>query len=302
MPDTSKVTKKNVVFLFGEEPDLPPSPLSVDHLVTYVERPVSRGAAIDLAGKPKVLFLIGAGGTGKTTFARWIGERSQQREVDLPPVIVTVDPQARDLVQFFPSVEGEQPRVLQPKSTNPQEVVRYLERLFIQLMNRKRSAVIDFGGGDTALLAFLTQTPGLDTLLEEAGVEAVAMHFLSPRVADLTSLAAIERTGFQPRATALVLNVGRTTEDRSLDSWFGHVRRQPSYAAAIERGAVEILFPKLFAAKEVEDRSIGFWAATNNAPGPTDKPPLNVIDHRKVSHWLGLMEQQMQPIVSWIDL
>lgn len=291
----AKSVKENVVFLFGKEPDLPPTPLDVDHLFTADERPASRETGIDLAGKAKVLFLIGPGAVGKTTFARWVGERSEQRDSDVAPVMVSVDPLKRDLAQYLP-------HTMQPRGTNPAVVITYLEKLFLRLLEVKRSAVIDFGGGDTALLALLAQTPGLHAMLEEGGVEPVALHFLSPRVSDLTPLMALEKAGFQPRATALVLNIGRTDVSLDAEQWFSHIRRQPAYRSAIERGAVEVWFPKLHAAKAIEDRQVGFWRATNNGPGAIAASPLGMFDHRRVSDWLGQMEECMQPIASWVDL
>lgn len=291
----AKISKENVVFLFGKEAELPPTPLEVDHLFAEEEQPASRETGIDLAGKPKLTFLIGAGSTGKTTYARWLGERSEQRDSDTQPIMVSVDPLKRDLAQYFP-------HTLQPKGTNPAIVVAYLEKLFMRLIDVKRSAVIDFGGGDTALMTLLAQTPGLHTMLQEGGVEPVALYFLSPRVSDLTPLVAVERAGFQPRATALMLNIGRTDPSRDVEDWFAHVRRQPGYLKAVERGAVEVWVPKLYAAKAIEDRQVGFWRATNNGPGAVSASPLGMFDHRKVSDWLGQMEACMQPIASWVDL
>lgn len=292
----AKTIRDNVVALFGKEPDLPPTPLSVDHLFAGDAQLASHEAGIDLAGKPKIVFLIGSGGSGKTTYARWLGERADQRDGVMPPVMVSVDPLNRDLVQYLPDT-------LQPsKGASPAVVVTYLEKLFLRLLQVKRSAVIDFGGGDTALMALLRQTPGLHTMLEDGGVEAVALHFLSPRVNDLTPLMAFERAGFQPRATALLLNIGRSDPARDAEGSFEHLRRQPDYTKALERGAVEVWIPTLFAAKAVEDRQVGFWRALNNSPGAAEGTPLGMFDKRRVGDWLQKMEECMAPIASWIDL
>lgn len=291
-----KTLRDNVVSLFGKEADLPPTPLDVDHLFASEEGPASREAgAINLAGRPKIIFLIGLGGSGKTTWARWAGERAAQRDGDVEPVMVSVDPMKRDLAQYLPGT-------LQPKGNNPAVVVSYLEKLFLRLQEVKRSAVIDFGGGDTALLTLLSQTPGLHEMMEESGVEPVALHFLTPQVDHLTALAAVERAGFKPRATALLLNIGRTDESRGVEEWFAHVRRQEAYTAAVGRGAVEVWFPKLKAAKAIEDRRVGFWRAANNGPGGVAAAPLTLYDRARVSGWLGKMEKSMEPIASWIDL
>ena len=287
----AKSMKDNVAFLLGREAELPPTPLDVDHLFVGEERPVYGGAGLDLSGKPKILFLMGQQGAGKTTWARWVGERAEQRDSDTPPVLVSVDHVNRDLALYHR-------QTLQPKGSEPAFVVAYLEKLFSRLLELKRSAVIDFGGGDTAMLTLLAQTPGLHTMLEEGGVEPVALYFLSPRVNDLIPVAAMERAGFRPRATALMLNIGRTDPSKPVEEWFSNIRRQPEYKAVVERGAVEVWFPKLHAAVAVEQRKIGFWAATNNA-GPN---PLGIFDHRRVSDWLGQMDEAMQPIASWVDL
>lgn len=292
---TPKSMKDNVVFLFGKEAELPPTPLDVDHLFAADGTPASHeSGAIDLTGKPKVMFLIGEGATGKTTYARWLGERAEQRDGEIPPVLVSVDPRKRDLSQYHPAT-------LQPAGNNAAIVVAYLEKLFLRLLEVKRSAVIDLGGGDTALLSLLAQTSGLHQMLEDGGIEPVAMYFLSPRVSDLTPLVAMERAGFKPRATALLLNIGRA-DSSDVEGLFSSLRRQPAYLAAVERGAVEVWFPKLHAAKAIEERQVGFWRALNNGPGGVAAAPLNIFDRRRVGDWLGKMDECMRPIASWVDL
>lgn len=289
--------KQNIVALFGDDTEKlpPPTAIPIDHLFSASEqRAPATGTAIDLTGRPKILFLVGAGATGKTTFARWVGERAYQRSDDTYPVMVSVDPQSRDLALYFNDIHT-------PRKTGQEFVVEYLERLFTQLMRTKRSAIIDFGGGDSALLALIAGIPDLHEMLSQGGVEPVAMHFISTRSSDLVHLAALHRAGFTPTATALMLNVGRTNS-KDIDTEFARVRAQPEYHDAIKRGAVEVLFPKLYAAAAIEARQVGFWAATNHAPGTEGMAPLNIFDHRKVAKWLDEMEGQMAPIASWLDL
>ncbi len=67
-----------------------------------VERSVAPVSPIDLTGKPKLLFMVGRGGTGKTTLARWLGWRmaEQGRET----LLAALDPQNRSLVGWFTGV------------------------------------------------------------------------------------------------------------------------------------------------------------------------------------------------------
>jgi hypothetical protein len=54
--------------------------------------------------------------------------------------------------------------------------------------------------------------------------------------------------------------------------------------------------PRLFAAKEVEDRGIGFRQSMNHASGDRAMPPLNLFDRSRVHVWLDLMEQSFEPL------
>src|SRR4029077_14480485 len=85
---------------------------------------------------------------------------------------------------------------------------RWLEALLRDVMDEKASAMVDLGGGDTALHKLLTAVPDLAVALDGAGVAPVAVYTLGPRVDDLAALASFEALGFQPAATVLVRNEG----------------------------------------------------------------------------------------------
>jgi hypothetical protein len=59
-------------------------------------------AVADLTGKPKALFLVGLGGTGKTMLARWVGWR--MAEQGRAALIAALDPQNRTLADWFTGV------------------------------------------------------------------------------------------------------------------------------------------------------------------------------------------------------
>ena len=45
--------------------------------------------------------------------------------------------------------------------------------------------------------------------MEEAGVSPVLLYVLTPRLSDLGFLESLQDAGFQPKATALILNEGK---------------------------------------------------------------------------------------------
>ena len=186
--------------------------------------------------------------------------------------LATVDPVNRELGHYFQAA-------MAPKTQDPAQITAWLEKLLTWLMTERKSAAVDFGGGDTSLGRLVAEVPDLQTVMEDAGVEPVALYLLSPRSTDLTPLAAMEQTGFKPKATALILNEGRADSTRDRDQEFAQLRKHSTYRAAISRGAVEIWMPRLYAAKAIEDRRLLFHQAmTGETPERPRRPRAWRID------------------------
>src|SRR5438309_9057119 len=75
---------------------------------------------LDLSGKPRVIFLIGRGATGKTTLAKWMIERGQT--AGRQAILAALDPVNRTLSNYFDGVA-------QPPSSDPTESARFLREL-----------------------------------------------------------------------------------------------------------------------------------------------------------------------------
>ena len=285
-----------VVPMFDRDHTFEEARLDVSHLAAGQQaRPLQQPRVErDLTGRSKALMAIGAGATGKTTLLRWVCEQALLRDSGAGVILATVDPINRELGQYFPTAVA-------PKSSEPAQVTAWLERLLTTLMEDNQSAAIDFGGGDTSLGRLVHQIPDLATMLDEAHVAPVALYTLSPRPSDLTPLAAMEAAGFKPEGTALILNEGRADPTREIDTEFAQIRRHSVYKAALDRGAVEIWMPRLYAAKAIEDRHISFTHAQDGTmpEGRTD-PPLGMFDRSRTRHWLRAMDEAFAPISSWL--
>ena len=275
-----KSVKDNIVRLFDtREAELPETPLGDPRLTQDALPAVSLASAVDLTGKPRVVMTFGAGRSGKSTLLRWVVERALDRDGETGAVLATADTLRPTLQRFFPGA-------IVPKQPDG------LERLISRLVELKRTAAIDFGA-DASLVPLLTQVPDLQQMMLDHGVEPVALYLLSPRSADLTVLMAMEAARFQPTATALILNMG-TMVGQDPEAEFGQLRRHSVYKAAIERGAVEIWLPRLFAAKAVEDRGIRFRQAVAADSG------MSLFDRSRVASWLNAMDAACAPIASWL--
>jgi len=272
---------------FADDAAVMPTPsLSAARAAARSETRPAAAPAIDLTGQPKVLMAIGTGGTGKTTLLRWVCEKAFERDDGTQLMLATVDPVNRELAQYFADTV----------SPTTKDAAAWLERLLVKIVDTKWSAAIDFGGGDTSLPKLVEEVPDLLAVMDEAAIAPVAMYLLSPRVDDLTPLSEMQEAGFQPKATALVLNEGRVDTSRDVAREFALLRRHPVYRAAIERGAVEVWMPRLYAAQHIEARRISYRQAVDGA----GTPPLGIFDRSRVHRWLAAMDTAFAPIASWM--
>jgi hypothetical protein len=290
--------KAEVISLFGrpprldEEPEirvgLPPagaaSSTSASPLV----------AALDLSDRPKAWLLIGAGGGGKTTLARWMGWR--MHEAGRTALLAALDPQNRSLASWFSGVE-------QPPTSDGAQSARWLRTVLKYLMAEKHSACLDFGGGDTALARLLDTAPEFAEAMAEAGVEPVACYVLTPRVDDLASLESFEAMGFKPLATAIVLNEGKVDSTLGRDEAFARIRRHSAFRAAVDRGAVPVWMPRLEpeVAAEIEGKRLQFGHARDGlVPPGAGFAPIGGLERSMVRRWLERMEREFEPLRTWL--
>lgn len=250
--------------------------------------------APELIGPP-VSFLIGLNYAGKTTFARWAAGRmyEQGRET----LLAAADPANRTLADFFDGVQ-------QPSGNDAAMTAGWLRSLLDAMMRGRRSAMIDLGGGDTSMGKVLKEVPTLAQTMEEAGVSPVAYYFLGPRVDDLGSLHTFERGGFQPKATAIVLNRGRVDAGMDATEAFLPIRRHTAFRAAVDRGAIVIEMPRLDPpdlALEIERKRLHFAQARDGqVPEGRKMTPIGGLDRAAVSAWMGRMEAAFAPVRSWL--
>lgn len=293
MKKPTTVLTDNIIHLFADDTEkVPEQPMDVSHMDTAAKRTQPSVSAVDLTGKPKILMAVGAGNTGKTTLLRYIFENALEKETGAEIVLASVDPINRELGNYFPGA-------MAPDSNDAAHMASWLERFIGGLLTQRRSGAIDFGGGDVTLSRLVGEVPDLQAMMESAGVEPVMLYLLSPRVTDFMPVVHLERARFQPRATALVLNMGRA-EPGDVEAQFATLRRHSEYQKVLDRGAVEVWMPRLHAAKAVESRRIGYRQATNWAQGKDGLPPLNMFDRSRVANWLDGMERAFSPISSWL--
>jgi hypothetical protein len=295
-PSNNQKLPINVISLFGARSEMEEEEVAVgiEAEQTVGRRPTAEvvNSRLDLMGKPKVWFIIGRGKTGKTTLLRFTAEEAVA--ADRRVLLVDLDRANATLASYFQGVQ-------RPPAGDEAGVTAWLEKLLTFIMTEKAAALIDLGGGDTALRRLVSEVPDLVATLEAAGVAAVAIYMLGPQPDDLAPLATLEAAGFQPAATLLVLNEGLIETPVSREEAFARVLRHSAFKAAAGRGAEAVWMPRLLPAGEIEARRVLFGQAERGAVREGRKQtPLGPFDQARVRAWLRAMRAEFVGVASWM--
>ena len=242
---------------------------------------------IDLADKPKLIFVIGRGKTGKTTFLRWVAETALDR--NRPFLMADIDPTNASFSSYFPDVS-------RPSGHDPVEVRSWVQRFIGYAVENKTTALIDLGGGDTALRSLLSEMPSLLAEVEAAGLAVVAYYMCGPQPDDLAPVVTLASHGFAPKARALIFNEGVSDAGLPREQAFAEIQAHPVVHDEIKGGSLVLWMPRLFAAAVVENSRAGFAQARD---GDASRP-INMFDRARVKSWLTAMEQRFSGVVSWM--
>ena len=257
-------------------------------------RPMLRKqTAPDLSGRKKIWELIGEGNAGKTLLARWMGGEMLAHSMLDTTVLAALAPGNRNLTRFFQTV-------MQPDTSDPRATAIWAQKALLGIAKRQLNGIFDYGGGDASKALLIEAMPSIVETLEQQGVALIAAYLLTPRTEDLVYLRTFEEMGFQPRATALVLNLSTGADDPSV---FSAIRNHPVYKAALDRGAVELWMPALDRRLSllIERNLLHFRQARDGiVPEGLQAPVLGMVDRLPVRDWLLQMDEAFSPVRSWL--
>ncbi len=124
-----------------------------------------------------------------------------------------------------------------PSATDSEDVKAWLEQRFMDVAERRKSAILVIGGGDTPLGRLVQDVP-VAAMLEEAGVRVVLVHVIGPETPDLDYLERFTVDNlFASKHTLIVLNAGLVLSGRSLEAAFAQTFAHPTIGAAVNGGA-----------------------------------------------------------------
>jgi len=240
------------------------------------------------ASAASLVLPLGRGAHGKTLWARWLID--ELRNTGVPLKVVDADRANATLSRFFPDVVA-------PDSAGDADVEDCLRLLTEDMMERPRSALVDFGANDLTIKRVSRKLGGFDRYLAGGGIRGVAVHFLGPDRDDLALLRDMEDGIFAPATTVLVLNEALRPEGATT-SLFDPVMQDPIFRAAVGRGAQPLFMPRLEVAREVNARRQGFLAAAAGEPGP-DGTRLGPWKRSLIEAWRATMLGNHQAVMPW---
>jgi hypothetical protein len=275
---------------FSDKPEITPTLPSVD-VGAFAPRKqdddIVPEQGTDLSDKPKLIFVIGRGKTGKTTFLRWVAENALERE--RPFLMADIDPTNASFSSYFPDVS-------RPSGHDPVEVRSWVQRFIGYAVENKTTALIDLGGGDTALRSLMAEMPSLLADVEAAGLAVVAYYMCGPQPDDLAPLVTLASHGFAPKSRAVIFNEGVADAGLPRLQAFAEILSHPVLQDETKAGTLALWMPRLFAAAAVENSRAGFAQARD---GDASRP-INMFDRARVKSWLAAMTQRFSGVASWM--
>lgn len=232
------------------------------------------------AGTPRMIVAVGRQRVGKTTLLNAVTEIYRGLGADLDVWNADLHNRSHTLSLFHP--DALEP----PAAAGLQDQRKWIEDRVRDQVQHRRDAVLDVGGGVTALNALIEEVK-LVRSLERRGVTPVLLYVLGSERADLDYLERFTQDqSFLPPATVIVLNGGLVTSGRSTRIAFAPLIEHQVVVKAINRGARIVEMPALGCLAEVIDRGLSFrdFADGKQADG---HPETSFFDQERVWLWLN---------------
>lgn len=245
------------------------------------------GQAAAAVTSPVLLIGLGRGGAGKSTALSEMVYRAKAQGRD----VIAADFDAHrsaTLISMFPDA-------FKPASEEMPDVKDGIINLLNLMVETKRSAVVDFGGGDRSLLDF-DRDMDLVKFCKRRKIEPVALFVLGPDNEDLQHMLKIHVAGFfRPKRTIVVLNEGVVREGKTVAGAFDATVNDDGFKQMCRESEAKVfLMNRLACMGEFIDRRVkkgeplSFYDA---AYGKAAKP-LDPVQEFMTEEWLEDLEEE----------
>ena len=248
------------------------------------------GESAPLPAAPVLAVGLGRGFGGKSTGLSELVWRARNQGRDV--IVADGDARSKTLASMFPDATC-------PRSEELPDVKEWISDLLNRMIEEKRSAVLDLGGGDRVLQEY-GRDLGLVEFCEEYGIEPLALYFLGPEEEDLKHVLSIWEAGyFRPKRTLLVTNEGVIREGKTMAGAFDQTLSHPGFSKMVEAGAELIMMRRLACMDLVRKSGLGFYGAASGAKGASGRP-LDPTYAFMVKKWLRDLETERAAQAGWL--
>ena len=216
-----------------------------------------------------VMIVLGRQRVGKTTFINTAIQYMRKHGATFELWDGDQQNTSYNLSQFHPDT-------LRPPSHQFGEVRTWLMERFSDVMENRKSAVLDIGGGETPLSRLMDDAPIMEGLAE-CNVNVVLFHVIGPEAADLDYLTRFgENELFVSDRTVVVLNEGLVLTDMDAQRAFRANVRHPAISNVLKRGGCVVDMPRLECLSEIVARGLTYEAALKRETG-TGSAPIDMF-------------------------
>lgn len=184
------------------------------------------------------------------------------------------------------TLSGFHKNVLSPETSNLAEQQEWIEHQITRLIKEKRDAILDVGGGKTAMQDLIVSFD-LSGFARKVGMQLTVAYVIGPEPADLDYYTELSKTAnFKPEACLIIFNEALVYGGRDPKKSFTAILKEPVILKAIEEGAELSFMPALPCMKDITDRKQLFKDYADGKPvsGFLESSPF---DQMRTETWLN---------------
>lgn len=208
--------------------------------------------------RPVLAVGLGRGSGGKSTVLAEMAWRAEAQGRHV--IIADGDTRSKTLTELFPDA-------MHPDSEEMPDIKQFLMNLLNRMVKEKKSALLDLGGGDRALLE-LGRDFRLVEFCKRRGIDPLAVNCLGPEPEDLSHIYTIWESGyFRPERSILFTNEGVIRGNQHIAGAFKRTMDDDRFAQIVAAGARPILLPRLPCIDLAKKPLLGFYKAAAGGAG-----------------------------------
>jgi len=226
---------------------------------------------------PRLMVAIGRQRVGKTTILKALTEITL-RQGGNPEIWNT------DIMNRSHTINSVGVDVLTPPEQTAKGQAAWLESRILAMAQTGRDAVLDIGGGWTAMHELIQGSPLLG-VMQRLGIRLLPYFVVGFEAADLDYLDDLHRRSFNPPGSVVLVNEGLIPYGADLTEKIRVILHHPSVQQALKQNGAIARFPAVNGLQAVSERHQSFFDFVDGKPVP-GLPSPSWFDVLRFDYWL----------------